>query len=236
MYKLLPWDSEFFGFRIASITEPNLDERNLSDLLRQLRQDRVELVYWPAASRLDDAIALGLGGSLVDVKTTFAMQLADASSPVLSGPPSLVPYAPGMPLADLESLSIQSGKYSRFSIDPRIGRDRFEQLYRLWIHRSVSKAIAREVLVIEDGSHLVGMVTLAEVEGRGNIGLAAVSGACRGRGYGERLIRGAQAWFQAHGYQVAQVVTQGENAAACSLYSRCGYKLERQEFFYHFWL
>ncbi len=237
MYKLLPWDSTFFGLRVAAITNPQIQPVELGLLLQKSRLDGVELVYWPSDIRLDESTALALGGYLVDIKVTFGKCLAAANAIDIST--SRVrpgPYSPGMPAADLELLAIQSGQYSRFSADPRIGRDKFEALYRLWIHRSLTKSIAHEVLVIQDGARVVGMVTLTEINGRGNIGLVAVESGYRGRGYGEALIRGADTWFQSNGFSSVQVVTQDGNVSARRLYKRCSYSVERTEFFYHFWL
>jgi dTDP-4-amino-4,6-dideoxy-D-galactose acyltransferase len=80
------------------------------------------------------------------------------------------------------------------------------------------------------------MVTLGEKEKRADIGLIAVNTNYRGKKIGETLVRASQMWSIEQGYKFAQVVTQGSNAAACSLYKKCGYALEKVEFFYHFWL
>ena len=46
----------------------------------------------------------------------------------------------------------------------------------------------------------------------------------------------AHRWMQQRGAQVAQVVTQLDNRAACRLYERAGYRISRLQHFYHFWL
>lgn len=141
-----------------------------------------------------------------------------------------------MPIADLEALAIQSGPYSRFSVDPKLPEEKFIELYKIWINRSLKKEIADEVLVIREGENVVGMVTLGEKDGKGDIGLIAVERDRRGRKYGEALVRAAQCWFIRRGYEFGQAVTQGGNIPACSLYKKCGYSVEKVEYFYHFWL
>jgi dTDP-4-amino-4,6-dideoxy-D-galactose acyltransferase len=53
---------------------------------------------------------------------------------------------------------------------------------------------------------------------------------------GLHLVCAAQAKFIEAGYRIGQVVTQLDNVAACRLYEKCGYHLEKLENFYHFWL
>ena len=80
------------------------------------------------------------------------------------------------------------------------------------------------------------MVTLGEKNLRGDIGLIAVHPDHRGKKMGENLVYAAQTWFRSHGYTEGQVVTQGRNNAACNLYTKCGYVVEKEEYFYHIWL
>jgi len=233
-YQLLDWDSGFFGMGVARITEPTLAKRNLADILLALKREGVKLAYWPSSRECEDE-ARGLGGYLVDAKTTFAIDLLGLSDDLLSI--DLVePYSPSMPVAELEELAVLSGACSRFALDPRIPRDKVAALYRTWMNRSLAKEMASEVLVIREGSSVVGVVTLGEKNGRGDIGLIAVDAGHRGRRYGEKLVRAAQKWFIENGYARGQVVTQGKNLPACRLYAGCGYSVEKVEYFYHFWL
>ena len=80
------------------------------------------------------------------------------------------------------------------------------------------------------------MVTLGNKNGKGDIGLLAVGADYRGRNYGRILVQAAQKWFLTNGYQEGQVITQGDNYPAYHLYEKCGYSVEKVEYFYHFWL
>ena len=145
-------------------------------------------------------------------------------------------YHSSMPESDFKELAVQSGVFSRFSVDPDFPGEKFIALYTLWIRKSIHKEIADEVLVIREGEKAAGMVTLDHKDGKGDIGLLSVSQECRGKKYGEMLVRGAQCWFMDHSCRFGQVVTQGDNTAACALYQKCGYSVGKVEFFYHFWL
>jgi dTDP-4-amino-4,6-dideoxy-D-galactose acyltransferase len=234
--EILEWDSEFFGIKAARINTPDLTEPELRTVLARLVAEGVRLVYWPAHNQCDDKAIGRLGGCLVDTKTTFVIDFRALDLAAFLSTSIVEAYIPSMPAADLERLAIQSGAYSRFAVDPQFPREKFLALYSIWIARSLNREIATEVLVIREGAAVVGMVTLGEKNGRGDIGLIAVDERCRGRKYGETLVRAAQQWFIAQGYALGQVVTQGENRPACALYVKCGYTIDKIEYYYHFWL
>ncbi|MCE9563780.1 MAG: GNAT family N-acetyltransferase [Planctomycetes bacterium] len=241
-YQILTWDSDFFGFTVARINSSHRDGE-LEHALSELRTQNVRLAYWSTAEALDqvdrDHITQ-LGGRFVDEKTTFHVDLqsdgAPAKQPVVMAP-VVEKYREGMSREDLRALAIQSGEYSRFAVDPNIPRAKFEELYTIWMEKSLTKEMAEEVLMIRDpGNRVVAMTTVGKKGTRGDIGLVAVDINFRGRQYGELLVRHALNWFDIHKYRYVQVVTQGVNTAACRLYAKCGFAVEKKEHFYHFWL
>ena len=234
-YQILNWDSNFFGIKVAKITKLNLSTDNLKNILSELKQKSVKLVYWASEKECDYEIKQ-LGGNLVDIKTTFAVDLDNLNLPDHDSPSIVEPYSRSMPISDLEDLAIQSGEYSRFAVDPNFKRESFIALYKIWINRSVSKEIAKEVLVIRDSDNIIGMITLGEKNGRGDIGLFSVDRNYRGKGYGKKLVQAAQKWFINNDYSIGEVVTQGKNIAACNFYKKCGYSIDKIEYLYHFWL
>ncbi|MFN0060839.1 MAG: GNAT family N-acetyltransferase [Planctomycetota bacterium] len=237
--KQLDWDSALFGFPVAAITAPRLTAAELDDALRHLRQKGVRLAYWVTdpADGATQAGAQGAGGFLADVRTTYAVELAKLPQiPRAAAAVAVTSYVERQSTPELDQLAIDSAVYSRFAVDPRIQREHFTALYKTWMRNSVSRSIAREVLIVEADRHVLGMATLGEKNGRGDIGLIAVTAAARGRSYGTALMFRAADWFRAAGLGAAQVVTQGRNTAANRFYERCGYRVEKREHTYHLWL
>jgi dTDP-4-amino-4,6-dideoxy-D-galactose acyltransferase len=235
-YQMLDWDSELLNLAVARIDDPAINAQELLVSLSELKQKHVRLVYWSSDKECNDEILKRFSGILADRKTTFVIDLRTVDFSLCVPFDDVEPYTPGMPISDIHDLAIQSGEHSRFAVDPNIPRDRFIALYNIWMTRSLGKEIAGEVLVIREGNRVVGMVTLGEKKGRGDIGLIAVDRNSRGKKYGEKLVRASQQWFVKHGYEFGQVVTQGTNISACNLYRKCGYSVEKVEYFYHFWL
>lgn len=227
----LDWDSDFFELEVFRIDDPDLAPDALPGALDALDAAGATLVYWPATRRVALPDHPTFAGHLADEKVTYACDLAEAPEM----PDRVVPYAPPLPYADLERLALQAGEYSRFALDPNLPREKFEDLYRTWIEKSVDRRLALEVLVVPAEGRVAGFVTLGDKGGRGDIGLVAVDAGHRGQGHGRALVHAAQAWFRAHGFREGQVVTQGVNAAACRLYEACGYAVDRTEYVHHFW-
>lgn len=224
---MLTWDSQFFGFPVAKIAD-------LAEL-KTVRQQGVRLVYWATTDEKSQAAAAAVGGTLVDKKVTYQIDLQTVPAEQLQFG-SVTEYTDTAANADLIDLSIQAGLYSRFKVDPKMDQKKFEELYTQWMQKSCSHELAKAVLVIREQNKCVAVVTVGEKNGHGDIGLVAVDANQRGKGYGAALIRAAQAWFVQHGYTSSQVVTQGDNIAACKLYEKCGYQPASLEYYYHFWL
>jgi dTDP-4-amino-4,6-dideoxy-D-galactose acyltransferase len=143
-------------------------------------------------------------------------------------------YSENYPNKKLIDLAIESGIYSRFNVDPKIGRKKFEELYTRWIIKSVSKEIADDVLVYKIGGEIAGFVTVGQKNGRADIGIIAVDKSYRGKGIGKTLMKTAEN-FYFDKLKLIQVVTQGHNLPAIKLYEGCEFKIEKVEFLYHLW-
>jgi len=236
---MLEWDTDFFGFAVARITPYRLTASELESILALLKKRNVSLAYWasdPSDSQSHRSAKLS-GGFLADKKITYGMNLRNVPDARLpAGEISIEEYLEPLPDAALESLALESGVFSRFNADPKISKEQFESLYKLWILNSVSKKFADAVFVARDKGGIVGMATVSTKNDCGHIGIIAVDRSMRRRHVGVDLVRTAQRWFVSKDCKTAQVVAQKDNLAACNLYEKCGFHIEKTEHFYHFWL
>lgn len=237
-FDMLAWDSNAFGFGVARIRDTVRSAESLSAVVRNLRERDVRLAYFacPWEDAATRAIVAEHGGRLVDRKVTYAAICADITTGAAAPGVTTLRYTGTEPDGTLIRLARQSGEYSRFRVDPAVETRVFEHIYDAWIRNSVSGDIADAVYVARLDGTDVGLVTVGERSGRGDIGLLSVDDRARRRGVGRTLIRVARDWTVARGLAAAQVVTQGENAAACALYESCGYHAERIVAVYHCWL
>lgn len=205
------------------------------EILADAKHAGIKLVYFVAPESDADHIRLAkeLGGVLVDQKITYLMNLKNIAA---HPDPEVKSYTNKVPSEDLINLAYESGNFSRFRADPNLTEMQFKTVYKTWITNSVNHTVADDVFVIAENSYLLGMITVGEKNGRGDIGLLAVSESARGKNIGTRLVKAAQYYFIQKGFEQSQVVTQQTNIPACKLYEKCGYHIEKTEYFFHIWL
>jgi len=134
------WDSEFFGFPVARITQAFLSESELKCCLDEMSEQGVKLVYWGADDKGCEDAALHLGGQLVDHKVTFVRDILDNLPCEFNSKP--ISFQSKQPSEELIELAYLSGNYSRFKVDPKVGEERFKKLYRQWISNSTNRSLA----------------------------------------------------------------------------------------------
>ena len=230
----LDWDSNFFGFKVAKIEGVKIDESELDKSLKLFKKKKFTLVYASFREKINSS-SIFLNDyeiKLVDKKVTYLKDV-DRGSLYEQG---IFNYDLKNPTQQMLKLALESGVYSRFNYDKKIGKSKFEELYKLWMINSVNGSIAKKIIVFKEESNILGMVTLTEKGDRADIGIIAVDNDSRGKGIGKALMKAAEKWAHHNNYSNIQVVTQGFNKPACKFYKKIGFSEEKVEFFYHFWL
>lgn len=236
----LPWDSDHFGINVGRIESLELSDDELSQCLLQARKAQLDLVYWttmagrvPAAQLMEQ-----FRGQLVDIKTTYAINVADILelSSQAALPFRIEEHPCGPASSELRSVAVQSGVYSRYRVDSRLPSHVLRTLYETWIERSTWQEIADVVFtaINSDNKH-VGLLTLRIAGEESQIGLLGVDGSFRRLGIARMLINACHHWVAERAVRSVSVVTQGNNHAACSFYERCGYRVRDRKNVFHFW-
>ncbi|MBO2009532.1 GNAT family N-acetyltransferase [Hymenobacter negativus] len=233
----LPWDSDFLGYGVARLSLDSLNTPELAQKVAQAKTDGLRLLYLVAspADTTSNRAAQQVNALLVDRKVTFTMPVnAVETAQTISSHIRLTDDA----TPQLESLALQSGEYSRFRLDSNFAAGTFERLYHQWLYNSLSRTLAREVLVYEPApvTPAMGLLTLGLKQGRADIGLLAVDSSSRGRGVGHLLIQAAKRFTAEWGLTELQVATQLDNQSACNFYRKCGFVEHQIEYIYHLWL
>jgi dTDP-4-amino-4,6-dideoxy-D-galactose acyltransferase len=231
--ELLPWDSDFFGLRIARAQGEQADNARLAAIREWCAVQRVDCLYFLAT--LDDpATAAALCAppfKLVDLRVTLACTIA--RDPYAEPSVAVRHWQP----ADLPRLrAIASDAYtdSRFYADGGFPRTLCDKLYATWIEQSCHGQ-ADFVLVAEHEDAAAAFVTGSVHGDSGQIGLVGVDAAARGRGLGGRLIQATLEAFRQRGCARVEVVTQGRNIGAQRLYQRAGFVTDSIKAWFHGW-
>jgi len=236
IYKILEWDSLFFGYNIASIQALNLQFNDLNKIIKGLKEQSIKLVY--CITNPDDEISNSsfkrASGVLVDKKVTFSIKIRETDN--FTGSTLIRPYKLNYTSEKLKSLALQSGIYSRFKIDPNFHNSEYERLYLEWIEKSVQRKIADEVLVYCENEKEQGLITLGIKEYSGSIGLLAVDEKERGKSIGRKLVLSALVYFREKKVNIVEVVTQNRNIGAFRFYKSLGFEVKSIVNIYHLWI
>lgn len=255
--ELLPWDTAFFGHRIARLTAARLDDRTVRRARDWCAAHQVACLFFLADATDAETLRLAAAAEfrLVDIRLTLDRSLTAAGpppdhTPAAAPPPDRPPAAAPSPacspaalvrraraddLPALRSIAAASFAGSRFYQDGHFPAATCDRLYSAWVERFMRER-PDGVLVAEAGGLPVGFVACAvDPAATGRIDLLGVSRAAWGRGVGGQLVAAALAWFLDRGAARATVVTQGGNVPAQRLYQAAGLRTRTVELWFHAW-
>lgn len=232
----LPWDSDFFGKRIASIDSSRLCKEDEPTIESWCRDNRIDCLYFLADSSDTTTIRVAedSGFRLVDIRITLDLKICATPSAWQPETPSIrLAVAADIPL--LRPIAAVNHRNSRFYQDGGFPLERCDELYAVWIQNSC-RGYSDAVLVATQGDSAVGYLSCHLRGGeKGQIGLVGVSSACQGKGVGRQLLAESLRWFAAAGVTKVEVVTQGRNLAAQRLYLKSGFLPSSLQLWYHKW-
>ncbi len=231
--KMLDWDTEFFGVRIAKVEGDLLTDEAIARVWQWSRDHRVACLYFLCASDGDQSVAIAeqAGFHLVDVR----MELSWRVQAVTNNSKIEVRRFQPHDLSQLQEIASGAYESTRFYYDRRFSRAKSSELYREWVAKSCD-GYAGAVFVAPHQDAVGGFITCQlETPQRGRIGLVGVNEVARGAGIGQGLVKTAQKYFSDQGVDEAFVVTQGRNIAAQRLYQANGFRTHSTHLWYHKW-
>ena len=232
----LKWDSQFFGLKIGKIicSDKNY-EPELNRLLTQARSETYSLLYVfsPEPILLNEDYLIRNNAFQVDKKTVYHLKI---NKKIMRLDDCIFDYTKKTISKNLLDLTYTSGQYSRFLLDKKMPKHAFENLYKVWIKKSLSKEIADKIFVARINHKVMGFVTLKAEHEKGKIGLIAVSKQVQGQKIGSKLIDACMLYLQKKSIYELFVETQIDNIQACGFYENYGFKKDLITNIYHFWL
>jgi dTDP-4-amino-4,6-dideoxy-D-galactose acyltransferase len=238
--QFLPWDSHFFGRRIARLKPSVLRESILKRALRWCAKERIDCLYFlgrggdPATLRLADRYQF----QFVDSRVTLDLDLSKIR-PGLTGPtePRLSSrLATSLDEPALRAIAAGSYSESRFAMDAHFPKQAHRRMFQEWIVQSIGGHFDDCVWVAEWNRRIAGYISCRQSSRTaGRIGLVGIGERFRGRHVGAFLIAQALDWFRQKHLSAIEVATQGCNIPAQRLYEQCGFRTRRLDLWYHKW-
>ena len=224
--KSLPWDSAFFDLDVGELVIHGSNTATIEI------SNPFDLIYLKTSEESDISLA-HYNCTFSEIKVIFERtglrknkRIPAAIRSVFDGQHNLV---------ELYELAEESGKYSRFHLDPKFSEVHFKNLFHTWIDNSLSKAFADGFLVCEVAAKTVGFVTYRTHTDHATIGLIAIHATQQGKGIGSQLIRGVENKLIESGITTLRIPTQLKNEQACKFYKKLGYSPVETTEIKHFW-
>jgi len=232
-YKIVSWDTTFFGFKVARL-EANIIERQTgSDQLKFMYTDDIQLAYYVGKSPIDDNI---LSNDFFDIHLVITrVPIVKDLSAIDYNHDKIYSYSESYPDDELIKLSQLAGAQGRFGKDPNISKDDCNDIFKNWIINSVNRKMASDVLVYKEDGKIVGFSTLQIENGVGYAPLFAVAREYEGKGISFALMKAAESVMFAKGVTKVLSGTQNLNKKALAIYKRYGFEIQEPEYVYHFW-
>ncbi len=232
--KYLEWDSNFFNLKICRVNN-NYSEFDWNLVSKELKEKLYDLAYvfseYPISNKAE--IIYCKSFDLVDVKIVYEITITNEMPVDIM----CVEFNSSVHnIYEVYDLAIQSGEYSRFRIDKGFDENKFYQLYKEWVDKSIDLSIADGLIIAQIEGQIVGFVTYKAENERIVIGLIAVSGAFRGRKIGTYLVNEVINRALALKINKLQVATQLDNLLACKFYEKLNMKINSKTNIYHLWL
>lgn len=225
-FSYLEWDSDFFKKKIFKIDlDKSHKKSHIDELLNSFTGD---LLYLFSATELNAKFSDDF--FLADKKIIFHKQIYSnlATTPL----PEIISVTNSS--AKLFELAYLSGTFSRFKLDSRLA-SKFEELYAMWLNKSITKEIASEVLVYIVDDNEIGFVTIKKVENLAIIGLIAVESLFASKNIGTSLMLAVENWCINNDINEIEVATQLDNLKACNFYKKNGYSTKQINYVYHYY-
>lgn len=225
MIKKLEWDSTFFEQKIGEII---LNQYQSSFDLEDMSFD---LLYIKSNEKFDLSL-MGYKNTFSEVKLTYEKKLKKNSSRIQN----IFPFKQtDYNVEDLYELAYESGKHSRFNLDEKFKKNKFQELYRTWIVNSLINKFADGFLVYVENETILGFVSYKISSNTATIGLIAVNPKAQGKGIGGKLLEYIEQELVEKKITYLSIPTQESNKPACSFYEKQGYKIKKYTYIKHYW-
>lgn len=236
----LEWDSNFFNMNIATLCSPKVNEKTMAFAFAKCKEADIDCLYYICNSRDFTCVRLAEGYrfNFIDMKMIFeySVRATEETDLLKRHNDIVIRIAKTEDIDAVQQIPEEGYVYSRYFLDEHFPRHLCTKFYRDWIEKSVKGMFDDIVLVAEVDNTIAGYISCRTLTSNmGIIGLVAVSQEYRGRHVGRVLFQSGLQWFKQQGIPRVQCTTQGRNIPMQRLLQGCGFKVMKNEMWYHKW-
>ncbi len=229
--RLLDWDSQFFGKKIAHIDlEKDEDYVGLEEFIGvnnvDLIQAKVEINELEKINFLEQN-----SFNFADLKINFYTKI-DSNKRI----DERIVFAEPMDTLKITEIANDMFSHSRYyaALDV-FGKDKVSRLYQTWVEKSIKGQFDDYCLICKQNETVCGFITVKELidQRSAQIGLIGVSDHFRNKGIASTLISAVHYLLHQKGITELKVSTQGKNIGAQNLYIKNGFLVENMQLWYY---
>ena len=239
IYDYMEWDSNFFKKNIYQLNFKKYNKNINSAVNNLCESNPVDLIYFLCSSKDEASIneAIKNNFKIVDKRITFELMPENLKAIKLKENIKIV-HSSEKHEDQLEKIAKDAKWTSRYFNDKNFEINDLKIFYSRWVKKSVGGKLDDMVFHIELEGKVCGFISIKKNGiNVGSIGLIAIDNDFQGHGLGPALISHCSEYmFKALNCSKVIVVTQEENAAACSAYDKIGFRISDKSIWMHKWL
>ena len=236
---LLKWDTGFFGFPIAQISQGRLNQKIMERANMFCRENQIRLLQFKCDAHHRPSILIAEENDFhfADVRMIYRQKLTEMSSSRLTLPEDFnIRLARDSDCVQLREIVRNLYTLSRYYFDTNFPREKVQKFYQDWIEKAVHGCLDDLAWVICEDEKIIGFCSVSlGKERRARIGLFGVDPSLVGQGLGSLLLQDVLVMLADRSVEQVSVVTQGRNYFAQRLYQKMGFLIDRIEIYYHRW-
>lgn len=238
LIKILDWDSELFGFPIASLNTTRLTAEIAQQVNKELESHNIRFLQY-----LCDCDDLGSihqaesnGFHFADIRLTFQKTLSH--SDVIPKEKTGIQFGLATPAHIPSIIAISDGLYQdfRYCVDTQFPREQVDIFYHTWLSNAVYGKYDHLCYCLFIDDNPIGYCTVRYNDQHTvSLGLFGIAKEHQRKSLGNYLLQLACVDLFSKGYKEILVVTQGKNIGAQRTYQGNGFKSTKLELWYHQW-
>ena len=234
----LEWDSSFFGFNIAFLSEREISNDIVLEMKNFILEEDVRLVQYLCDCHDNKSviIAESNGFHFTDIRLTFEKKI---SKLITSNLPTNFTYgiAEKNHIKALKKISEHLYVDSRYYYDGNFDSTKINQFYKGWLEKAVKGLFDDECYCIFFKNVPVAFCTIRYNSlSKATIGLFGISTNYRKLGLAKSLLDCINNTLYVKNIKEVFVVTQGRNYSAQRTYQRSSFLSHKSEIWYHKWI
>jgi len=225
--KILDWDSDFFGLKIANL---DISTHTPSS---SFKADNIDLIQCCIEKKNKEHtnFLINNGFSYIDDRVEYILEVPQLNNFENSN----IKLATKSDLNSL--LKISNGlftKDSRYNWNNIIPSSKIDEFYNLWLEKSVKGEFDDFCFIYEKNGEIIGFSTIRKIDDKNiSIGLIGVKQENHGQGIAQKLIQQIINYTHNNNFTSINVATEGKNLSAQKFYDKNEFRVNSIKSWYY---